>query len=116
MATHISAPLDFSLERDKYLERLDGEFQERVLGTDIHSDCQLKVTALLKRLAKRLNAKVRLEWTLAHGDDWLIPDVMMTFPGRFATDARGYLSDMPFLCIEILSPGQTQSVSDIWPS
>jgi Uma2 family endonuclease len=44
------------------------------------------------------------EWTLAHGDEWMIPDVMLSFSGPFEEDSRGYLIAPAFLCIEVLSP------------
>ncbi len=34
---------------------------------------------------------------------------MSSQPGAYETDRRGYLISTPLLCIEILSPGQTQS-------
>jgi hypothetical protein len=92
MPTQISAPLDLETERAKYFEYLDGQFLERALGTDLHSDCQFNLTRLLKPIAKQANAKVRQEWTLAHGDDWLTPDVMLSKPNDFPVDGRGYLT------------------------
>lgn len=38
----------------------------------------------------------------------MIPDVMLSFPDRFAGDVRGYLIAPAFLCIEILSPSQSE--------
>lgn len=107
--THVSAPLDLELERAKYLEFVNGQFVERVLGGETHSECQLNVVLRLKPIAKRIGATVHQEWTLASGDGWLIPDVMLTHPGSYETDQRGYLTSTPMLCVEVLSPGQTQS-------
>ena len=109
MPTQVSAPLDLETERAKYFEYLDGQFLERALGTDLHSDCQFNLTRLLKPIAKQANAKVRQEWTLAHGDDWLTPDVMLSKPNDFPVDGRGYLTAAPHLCVEILSPSQSES-------
>jgi Uma2 family endonuclease len=101
MATHVSPPSD--------LEFINGQFVERVLGGEIHSECQLNVVLKLKPIAKRIGAVVHQEWSLAHGEEWLVPDVMLTRPGSYEKDQRGYLISTPLLCIEILSPGQTQS-------
>lgn len=109
MATHVSAPPDLELARDERLEFINGQFVERVLGGKIHSECQFTVVSRLKPIAKRIGAVVHQEWSLAHGEEWLVPDVMLTQPGADQTDRRGYLISTPLLCIEILSPGQTQS-------
>jgi Uma2 family endonuclease len=109
MATHVSIPLDLELEREKSLEFIDGQFVERVLGGKTHSECQFNIVLRLKPIAKRMGATVHQEWTLARGDEWLIPDVMLTQPGAYETDQRGYLLSIPLLCVEVLSPGQTQS-------
>ncbi len=109
MATHVSAPLDLELERDRYLEFVNGQFVERVLGGKTHSECQFNVVLRLKPIARRIGATVHQEWSLARGEEWLVPDVTLTHPGTFDTDQRGYLISTPLLCVEILSPGQTQS-------
>ncbi|MDQ2844279.1 MAG: Uma2 family endonuclease [Acidobacteriota bacterium] len=106
MATQTIIPLDFETEREKYLEFIDGHYQERFLGTGTHSDCQFNVTSLLKALAKQRGAVARQEWTIAHGDNWLVPDVTLSF--NYTEDARGYLTSTPHLVVEILSPGQTE--------
>jgi len=109
MLANVSAPLDLELEREKYREFVDGHFVERFLGADLHSDCQFQVTALLKLLAQATNAKARQKWTVAHEEEWLIPDVVLTRPNDYVTDSRGYLVSTPLLCVEILSPGQSAS-------
>lgn len=109
MATHVSVTSDPELARDEHLEFINGRFVERVLGGKIHSECQFSVVLRLKPIAKRIGAVVHQEWSLARGEEWLVPDVMLTQPGGYETDQRGYLISTPLLCIEILSPGQTQS-------
>jgi Uma2 family endonuclease len=109
MATHVSASPDLELARDERLEFINGRFVERVFGGKIHSECQFNVVLKLKPIAKRIGAEVHQEWSLARGAEWLAPDVMLTQPGSYQTDQRGYLVSTPLLCIEILSPGQTQS-------
>ncbi len=108
MATQTSTPLDLETEKDKYFDRLDGELIERELGGGTHSDFVYHLLSLLKPLAAR-NARARLEWSLARGDDWMTPDVMLSFPDRFDEDARGYLLAPAFLCIEILSPSPSEA-------
>ena len=109
MATALNPPLDLDTEREKYLEFVDGDYVQRPPGSGTHSDCQYNLTRLLKNVAKTRNAKARQEWTVAHGTEWLTPDVLLTHPGEFETDHRGYLTSTPFLCVEILSPGQNES-------
>lgn len=38
----------------------------------------------------------------------MTPDVMLSFPGSIQEDARGYLIVPAFLCVEILSPSQSE--------
>jgi Uma2 family endonuclease len=109
MATHVSSPPGLEVEHGEHLEFVNGRFEERVLGGKIHSECQFSVVSRLKPIAKRIGAVVHQEWSLAHGEEWLVPDVMLTQPGAYETDQRGYLVSTPLVCIEILSPGQTQS-------
>src|SRR5579875_3457018 len=109
MATHVSSPLDLELERDKYLEFIHGQLVESVSGGKGHSECQFNLVLRLKPIAKAMGAVVHQEWTLVHNDEWLIPDVMLTQPGPYETDGRGFLLSTPLLCIEILSPGQKES-------
>ncbi|MBV9403873.1 MAG: Uma2 family endonuclease [Acidobacteriaceae bacterium] len=97
-------PLDLLTSPEKYFEKVNGQLVRRDLGSGTHSDYTVKLFALLKTLAAQRNARVRLEWSLAYGGEWLIPDVMLSFPGQFQEDARGYLIAPAFLCIEILSP------------
>jgi len=108
MATQtISRPLDAGIEREKYFEFIDGQYVERVIGTETHSELQLRRTNQLRPLAKARGAKALQEWTIARGEEWLIPDVLVTFPNRAETDSRGYLISPPFLCVEIISLGQS---------
>jgi Uma2 family endonuclease len=109
MAPQLTARLDLEQEHAKYFEFIDGHYVERYMGTDLHSDVQFNLTRLLKTWAKQNNAKARQEWTVAHAEDYLIPEVVVTQPGFAATDARGYLISTPHLCVEILSPGQSES-------
>lgn len=106
MATNLKAPFDLKLE--KHIEFIDGHYTERPLGTGPHSDCQFNLTCLLKPLAKQHNFIARQEYTVAHGTDWLIPDVLVA-PQDLQEDHRGYLITTPHLCVEILSPGQSES-------
>jgi len=108
MATALNPPLDLDIEREKYLEFVDGHYVERFLGTGTHSDCQFNVTRLLKTLGKQKGFIARQEYTIAHGKEWLIPDVAVVTED-FQEDNRGYLTSTPFLCVEILSPGQSES-------
>lgn len=112
MSTHISAPLDLETNREKYFEKLDGKLVQRILGGRTHSTIQYKLVSLLKPVADQKHASVLQEWTLAHGDDWMIPDVMLSFPGRVEEDSRGYLIAPALLCIEILSP--TDRTADLF--
>src|SRR5581483_3136151 len=109
MSTHVSAPLDLETEREKYFEQIDGRLVERNVGGGTHSDCTFKLVTLLKAIASQRNARVRLEWSLAHGDEWMTPDVMLSCPAQFQEDARGYLIAPAFLCIEILSPSDREA-------
>ncbi len=104
MPIHAAPPLDLLTEPEKYFEKIDGQLVERNVGSGTHSDCTYQIASLLKTIAARKNARVRLEWSLAHGDEWMTPDVMLSFPGEIREDARGYLIAPAFLCIEILSP------------
>lgn len=112
MATQTSAPFDVETERDKYFECVGGRLLERDLGSGTHSDIQYKVLSLLKSLAAQRNARVRQEWSIARGAEWMTPDVMLSFPDLFTEDARGYLAGPAFLCVEILSP--SQSAADLF--
>lgn len=109
MSTQPSAPLDLETEREKHFEFVDGQYVERHIGSETHAEIQFRILNLIKPVAKQRGAKVWQEWTFAHGDDWLTPDVMFSFPGQFQTDARGYLVSTPFLCIEILSLSQSEA-------
>ncbi len=108
MSTHISAPLDLETSPEKYFEQIDGQLVERNVGSGTHSDFTYQLISLLKPIAAQSNSRVRLEWSLAHADDWMTPDVMLSFPGKFEEDARGYLIAPAFLCIEILSPSDRE--------
>ncbi len=107
--TQAAMALDAELEREKYFEFVDGQYVERVIGNETHCDFQFRVTALLKAIAKARGSKAWQEWTIAHGEDWLTPDVVYSFPDEYETDARGYLLSTPFLCIEVVSPSQSAS-------
>ncbi|MGA8026568.1 MAG: Uma2 family endonuclease [Bryobacteraceae bacterium] len=109
MPTHLSVPLDLQTDPEKYFEQIDGQLLERNSGSGTHSDCTFKLVTLLKPIAAQRNSRVRLEWSLAKGDEWMTPDVMLAFPGEVREDARGYLIAPAFLCIEILSPADRQS-------
>ena len=110
MATQtISRPVHSDIEREKYFEFIDGRYVERVIGSKPHCKFQFKVLILLKDIAKARASEVWQEWTIAHGEEWLIPDVLVTFPGQAETDSRGYLISTPFLCIEVVSPGQSEA-------
>jgi Uma2 family endonuclease len=109
VTTHTFPPLDVNIEKEKYYEFVDGQYVERVIGNETHSELQLRVTNLLRAIANARRAKALQEWTIAHGEDWLIPDVLVTFPDRSETDKRGYLISIPFLCVEIVSPGQSEA-------
>ncbi len=109
MPTQTSAPLDLETEPEKYCERFDGQLVERNVGGGTHSDVQYNLLALLKPIAALRNARVRQEWSLAHADEWMTPDVMLSFPGELREDARGYLLAPAFLCIEIRSPSQSET-------
>ncbi len=104
MPTDVSAPLDLLTEPEKYFERLDGELVRRTLGGRTHSSFLYRLVTLLTPVAAQRNAQVLPEWSLAKGDEWMTPDVMLSFPGEIREDARGYLIAPAFLCIEILSP------------
>ena len=110
MSTHASAPLDLLTSPEKYLEKVDGQLVQRTLGGRTHSSLLYRLMTLLKPIADRKNARVLPEWSLAHGDDWLTPDVMLSFPAQFQEDARGYLIAPAFLCVEILSPTDREAV------
>ncbi len=107
MPTQTSIPLDLHTEKEKYFECIGGQLLQRELGSGTHSDFVYKILSLLKPIAAARNARVRQEWSIARGDEWMIPDVMLSFPGLFNEDARGYLASPAFLCVEILSPSQS---------
>lgn len=110
MATQtVSRPLDVDLERDKYFEFIDGQYVQRVIGSKPHCKLQFRILCLLKPIAQSLGSEAWQEWTIARGEEWLIPDVAFTFLNRAETDGRGYLVSTPFLCIEIVSPGQSEA-------
>ncbi len=109
MATHVTTPLDLELEKEKYFEQIGGKLLQRELGGGTHSQLQYKLLTLLKPVALERKAQVWQEWSLAHGDDWMIPDVMMSFPGPIREDFRGYLIAPAFLCIEIVSGSQSEA-------
>lgn len=109
MRAQNAAPLDLKTEREKYFEFVGGQYVERIIGSKLHSEFQFRVLSLLKAIAKQRGGEAWQEWTFAHGDDWRTPDVLLSFPGELQTDARGYLLSPPFLCVEILSPSQSEA-------
>ena len=108
MPAQTNLPLDLETEPEKYLEFIDGRLILRDSGTGPHSDRQFNIVRLLKLLAEQPGAIARQKWTIASGDDWLIPDVTFS-SANYTEDARGYLTSTPHLVIEILSPSQNES-------
>ncbi len=108
MASQLTTSPATCLEPDKYIEFIDGQYVERPLGTGTHSDCQFNITRLLKALGRQHGMIARQEYTIAHGREWLIPDIAVV-TAEFQEDTRGYLLTTPHLCVEILSPGQSES-------
>ena len=89
-----------------HTELIDGQEVEKPLPKDLHAFIQ---GFLLVRLAQQLPRKYRVlpELNVLCGSDRIIPDI--TVPLRSARYHDGDLADPAFLCVEILSPGQTIS-------
>ena len=90
---------------DSRYEYVDGQLRERPLPGKTHSDIQFQVSSLLRLLGKKTNNAVGQEWTIAHSDDWLTPDVTVAFPNHQENELERLIAPA-FLCVEVISPTQ----------
>ena len=95
-------------------DRIDGQWVQRPVPNDHHSDVQFNIAVILKALAASYEGMaVRQEWSLAQpetveSDDpnYMTPDVLVSLPGSSQRSKRGHLVPPALLAVEIASPGQ----------
>ena len=84
-------------------ELIAGELRPKPMGTSEHSDIQTELVYQLRNIFGR--SRTRVELSVRHGDDVLIPDVCV-LPAGTLRWYRGILDQAPLLCVEVISPSQ----------
>lgn len=84
-------------------ELIAGELRPKPMGTSEHSDIQTELLFQLRTIFGR--ARTRVELSIRHGEDVLIPDVCV-LPAGTLRWYRGILDEAPLLCVEVVSPSQ----------
>jgi len=111
-STRISLEQYFRTHVEGECELVDGELRPKPAGTLDHSRIQARLRDALRRYEQAGRGEAIAEMSLRMNDTVLIPGFVFSRPGQEPDEYRVFNTPAQ-LCVEIISPSQTFSVSAI---